>query len=125
MQPALDVQPLARRLADFVQATEYGHFDPKTLARAKICILDMIGVMMAAWPEQSTQILYRWLARHGDARESLVSSELSSNSRINTMWSSPRFPNSFVLIGSKAIGMLLLFILLFYSVGHFKPWFDS
>lgn len=67
-----NTEPLAQVLAEFVQNVHYDCFDPGTTWRAKICVLDMIGVMMAAWPEQSTQILYRWLQRYGSIPESSV-----------------------------------------------------
>ncbi|MFZ5634287.1 MAG: MmgE/PrpD family protein [Bacillota bacterium] len=63
---------VAEKIADFVQRTRYENIDGNTLWRAKMCILDMLGVIMAAWPEQSTQILFRLLRRYGGAQESSV-----------------------------------------------------
>lgn len=63
---------VAEKLADFVVRTRYEDIDEATLWRAKMCILDMLGVILAAWPEKSTQILYRLLRRRGGAGESTV-----------------------------------------------------
>jgi len=63
---------VAEKLADFVIRTRYEDMDGVTLWRAKMCILDMLGVILAAWPEKSTQILYRLLRRYGGAGESTV-----------------------------------------------------
>ena len=63
---------VAEKLADFVTRTRYEDIDEATLWRAKMCILDMLGVILAAWPEKSTQILWRLLRRCGGAGESTV-----------------------------------------------------
>ncbi len=63
---------VAEKLADFVVRTRYDDIDEATLWRAKMCILDMLGVILAAWPEKSTQMLYRLLSRYGGTGESTI-----------------------------------------------------
>lgn len=63
---------IAHQLGEFIQDTTYEKMDDTTIWRAKMCILDMLGVSMAAWPEESTQMLFRWLSRYGDAPESSI-----------------------------------------------------
>jgi 2-methylcitrate dehydratase PrpD len=63
---------VAYALGEFVRGTGFGDFDDGTVWRAKMCILDMLGVITAAWPEESTQILFRWLKGYGSEPESSV-----------------------------------------------------
>lgn len=72
---------VAEKISNFVQGISHGDIDGKTLWRAKMCTLDMLGVIMAAWPEQSTQILFRYLQRYGGAQESSV---LGSGVKLST-----------------------------------------
>lgn len=63
---------MARVLAEFVKDTEYDCLGNEAVDKAKLCILDMVGAMVAAWPEQSSQLLYRWLQKQGGLAESGV-----------------------------------------------------
>jgi len=63
---------IAHAMGGLIQRTSLEDMDERTRHRGKMCILDMLGVMLAAWPEESTQILYRVMKRHGGVRESSV-----------------------------------------------------
>ena len=63
---------IAYKLGRFICDTRYEDISQEALWRGKMCILDMLGVIMAAWPEESSQIVYRWLTRHSSSPESSV-----------------------------------------------------
>ncbi|SFG14745.1 2-methylcitrate dehydratase PrpD [Desulfotomaculum arcticum] len=68
----MNKQTIAQILGDFINKVQYEDIDSPTVWRAKMCILDMAGVIIAAQAEESTQILLRYLQRHGDNPESSV-----------------------------------------------------
>ena len=63
---------IAYTMGDLIQRTSLEDMDERTRHRGKMCIMDMLGVILAAWPEESTQILYRVIKRHGGLKESSV-----------------------------------------------------
>jgi len=44
-------------MGDFIIATDINSCDKSTLHKTKICLMDMLGVMIAAWTEESSKIL--------------------------------------------------------------------
>ena len=68
----MNKQTIAQILGDFIHQARYEDLDPQTVWRTKMCILDMVGVIIAAQEEESTQILLQYLQRHGSTPESSV-----------------------------------------------------
>ncbi len=55
----------AHRLAEAALGTRFEDIPAAVVAKAKLCTLDQLGVVLAAWPEESTQILWAHLREMG------------------------------------------------------------
>ncbi|HEY8370328.1 MAG TPA: MmgE/PrpD family protein, partial [Thermodesulfobacteriota bacterium] len=56
---------LAERLAAAAVGTRWGDIPADVVAKAKLCTLDQLGVVLAAWPEASTQALWAHVQEMG------------------------------------------------------------
>ncbi len=63
---------IAERFARFCRSLRFEDLPAETVHRAKMCVLDMVGVMVAAWKEESTQVLFDYFAGLGGREEATV-----------------------------------------------------
>lgn len=61
----LRVSTLAERLAAAALGVRWEDIPAAVVARAKLCTLDQLGVVLAAWPEESTQLLWEHVREMG------------------------------------------------------------
>lgn len=59
-------------IADFVIDTGFADIPESSLHKAKLCLLDMLGVTIAAWSEESSKILAQYLASLAGKQESSI-----------------------------------------------------
>jgi 2-methylcitrate dehydratase PrpD len=75
-------QKFSQRISDFVLSAKYEDIPDEVLKKGKLCLLDMLGVMVAAWSEESSKILNDLYSKTSEIGESSV---LVSGNKLSTM----------------------------------------
>lgn len=71
---------VTKKLADFVVNTTYENFPPEAVEQAKVCLLDFLGVALAAGNEPITEIISRFLRYcGGNPRCSVIGMDLRTS----------------------------------------------
>ncbi|WP_028309292.1 MmgE/PrpD family protein [Desulfitibacter alkalitolerans] len=68
----MDNKKFSEIISDFIVSAKYEDIPPDVIKKAKFCLIDMLGVIIAAWSEPSSKILYEIFSKTRGVEESSV-----------------------------------------------------